>query len=70
MLSVFVSSEGISSSTRLGTDITGVTRGLNVVCLNMLKYVGFHFGHPETEQTLPHSLVGLLHFGPNEVVYI
>ncbi len=46
MLSVFVSSEGISRATRLGTDITVVTRGLNMACFNMLKNVGFHFRHP------------------------
>ena len=68
MLSVFMSSEGISRATRLRTDITLVARGLNMAGLNMLKDVGLHFGYPGTEKTLPHSIMGLLHFGTNEVV--
>ena len=43
MFSVFVSSEGVSRATRLGADITLVTRGLNMAGLNMLKNVCFHF---------------------------
>ena len=70
MFSVLVCSQSISGTTWFSANITTVSRGLNMRCFNMFKYVCFHFWYSTTVKTLPLTVISFLHLWPNEFVQI
>ena len=70
VFSVFVSSQGVPSSTKFRTEVTYVARGLDMTCFYMFKYIGFHFGLPPTVATLPISSLCFLHLRSDKFIHI
>ena len=63
-------SQSISSPTELVTDVTAVSRGLNMGRLNVLVYVRLHLGRLQAVTALPQPLFSLSHLGVDHRVQI
>ena len=70
VFSVFVSSQGVPSSAKFGTEVTHIARGLNMTCFYVFKYIGLHFGLSPTVATLPISTLCFLHLRSDKFIHI
>ena len=70
VFSVFVSSQGVPRSTKFRTEVTHMSRGLNMTGFYVFEYIGFHFGLPPTVATLPISTLCFLHLRSDKFIHI